>query len=67
MTEADKLPAKSLGSKCKAINFTDSITTFQVCETLYKEYDAVEDHPECETVEKTECDTSRYERGHCTL
>jgi len=29
-----------------------------VCETLYKEYDAVEDHPECETVEKAECDTS---------
>ena len=30
-----------------------------MCETLYKEYDAVEDHPECETVEKAECDTSR--------
>ena len=47
--------------------YSFSCDTFQVCETLYKEYDAVEDHPECETVEKTECDTSRYERGHCTL
>ena len=44
--------------------FQYSITdrnAFQVCETLYKEYDAVEDHPECETVEKAECDINRSE------
>ena len=51
------------GISLSELQWTDYFTTFLVCETLYKEYDAVEDHPECETVEKAECDLNRYKMG----